>query len=485
MAQLAAAGAYFFQAAMALGLVLAVSRLLPAADYTVYSFFMAITQFGAILAFEWIRFACSRFYPGPSAASEAAERHAMRFGCLVSTIASIAIGVLAWLLGLSADLAVMGTCVAIFQGSSDLHLSMLRFRLAFRAFSWLQSVRATLLTATTLAGALLGQTVFWALAGLLAGYGAYGAILIVLARGIGGPLERPDLTLVRKHLVYGSVSAGASVASLLAPIGLKAILTAVLGASGAAGALLAIDLLQRPFIMVVQTVQGTCYPGLVALYDRMPRSDGFARPLGQYYGLLAGLTLMTAAGLLALLGPMVPVLIVGDLQSGFLQAAPFIVAIAAMRALIQTMLPTPAHLTRRLPMILLLALIDCAALNLAAVIALGGFGPTAPVLLTGATAGAALAMLPGLALLQTLPYRLPWLPLALAVAALAIALRQSNATGMASLPDLAGLAAIALLGLASLGLLLRGMKQQASQPATASPARTAPPLLATRDPVIE
>lgn len=483
MAQLAAAGAYFFQAAMALGLVLAVSRLLPAADYTIYSFFMAVTQFGAILAFEWIRFACSRFYPGPSAASEAAERHAMRFGCLVSTIASMAIGALAWLVGLPADLAAMGTCVAIFQGSSDLHLSMLRFKLAFRAFSWLQSVRATLLTATTLAGALLGQTVFWALAGLLAGYGAYGAILIVVARGIGGPLERPDLTLVRKHLVYGSVSAGASVASLLAPIGLKAILTAVLGASGAAGALLAIDLLQRPFIMMVQTVQGTCYPGLVALYDRTPNSDGLARQLGQYYGLLMGLTLMTAAGLLAVLSPLVPILIVGDLQSGFLQAAPFIVAIAAMRALVQTMLPTPAHLTRRLPMILMLALIDCAALNGCALVALGGFGATATGLLTGAAAGAAVAMLPGLILMQTVPYRLPWLPLALASAALAIALKQSHAAAMISDTGLVALAAIAVLGLAAVGLLLHGMKQPAS-PSIAA-ADTASTLLATRNSVIE
>ena len=45
MAQLAAVAAYFFQAAVALGLVLAVSRVLPAAEFTVYSFFIAISQF--------------------------------------------------------------------------------------------------------------------------------------------------------------------------------------------------------------------------------------------------------------------------------------------------------------------------------------------------------------------------------------------------------------------------------------------------------
>jgi len=486
MAQLAAAGAYFYQAAMALGLVVAMSRLLPAADYTVYSFFIAISQFGAILAFEWIRFACSRFYPGPSAATETAERHAMRFGCLVSAAASIAVGAVAWRLGLPGDMALMGTCVAIFQGSSDLHLSMLRFRIAFRAFSWLQCLRATLVTAATLGGAVFGQTVFWALAGLLAGYCLYGVVLIVVTRGIGGRFVRPDLSLVRKHLVYGSVSAGASVASLLAPIGLKAILTAVLGAQGAAGALLAIDLLQRPFIMVVQTAQGTCYPQIVTLYDRMPHRDGFERSLGRYYGLLTGLTLMTAAGLLAVLGPVVPFLIASDLQAGFLQAAPFVIAIAAMRALIQTMLPTPAHLLRRLPVILMLAVADCVLLNVAALLAMRGFGFTDTTLLAGAVAGSALAMLPGLALLQTLPFRLPWSPLALSAAALAVALQQADGSGALSASALAGLAVIGVLCLGSLWLLVRGMRASKTLSAASTvELAESRPILAGRDPIVE
>ena len=463
MAQLAAVGAYFYQAAMALGLVIAISRLLPAADYTVYSFFVAISQFGAILAFEWIRFACSRFYPGPSAASEAAERHAMRFGCLASALASVAVGLAAWGLGLAGEMALLGTCVAIFQGGTDLHLSMLRFRTAFRAFSWLQSLRATLVTAATLAGAIFGQTVLLALTGLLIGYCVYGAVLIGLARGTGGRFVRPDLHLVRKHLVYGSVSAGASVASLLAPIGLKAILTAVLGAHGAAGALLAIDLLQRPFIMVVQAVQGTCYPQIVALYDRLPRGEAFHRALGQYYGLLTGLTLMTAAGLLALLRPATPWLIASDLQPAFLHAAPFVIAIAAMRALIQTMLPTPGHLSRRLPIILMLAVGDCMLLNLAALVALGLFGMTDTILLSGATAGAALAMVPGLALLRSLPCRLPWQPLALAASALAVGVGQANAAGELSVSMLAALTVIGLLCLSALWLLIRGMREGATR----------------------
>jgi hypothetical protein len=452
MAQLLAIGAYFYQAAMALGLVIAVSQLLPAADFTLYSFFVAISQFAAIAAFEWVRFACSRFYPGPSAESEAAERRAMRFGCAVSALACLVVGAAAAALGLPAQIAALGTLVAILQGSTDLHLSMLRFRNAFRAFSWLQSLRATILTATTLIGALAGEGVRDALLGLAVGYLGYGTIL-VLHGGTGGPIERPDLGLVRKHLVYGSASAGASVVSLLAPIGLKAIVTAVLGASGAAGALLAIDLLQRPFIMVVQAVQGTFYPRIVALHDDASQAGAFRMALGRYYALLLCFTLVTAAGLIAVLAPAALLVVKSEIRPGFLAAAPFVIAIAAFRALIQTMLPTPAHLRRRLPVILALAVVDCVFLNAAAGLALVSFGPGGSILLAGATMGAAAAMLPGLVLLGTVPFVMSWQPLVPALAALALALVYPMER--VSVQGLAGLACVGALGLLALWLALR------------------------------
>ena len=70
MAKIAALGAYVYQALLAFGLLIAVSNLLPARDYVAYSLFVSIAQFADIASFQWIRSACSRFYPGPDGESE-------------------------------------------------------------------------------------------------------------------------------------------------------------------------------------------------------------------------------------------------------------------------------------------------------------------------------------------------------------------------------------------------------------------------------
>ena len=170
MAKIVALAAYFYQAAIAFGLLIAVAHLLSPADYAAYSLFISISQFAAIFCFEWIRFACSRFYPGQAPGSEAAERRALviEFGacaviCIVAAAASI-------LFAVPARIALLGGLVAIFQGGSDLHLTMLRFRQEFRAFSRLQGSRASILAVGTLAGAGVAPNFTFTVTGLLAGY---------------------------------------------------------------------------------------------------------------------------------------------------------------------------------------------------------------------------------------------------------------------------------------------------------------------------
>ena len=77
----------------------------------------------------------------------------------------------------------------------------------------------------------------------------------------------------------------------------------MIGSQGAAGALLALDLLQRPFILVVSALHAIRYPELVASYDREPDSPAFRTRLGRYYGQLANSSLVTAALILCLLAP--------------------------------------------------------------------------------------------------------------------------------------------------------------------------------------
>ncbi|SEF85287.1 hypothetical protein [Bosea lathyri] len=466
MIKIAAMGAYFYQAGLAFGLLILVSHLLLPADYAAYSLFISMTQFGAIACFEWIRFACSRFYPGQSADSEAVERGTMRVEfaicsglCLLAALACIGLGV-------SPVVALVGGLVAIAQGGSELHLTMLRFRQEFHVFSWLQGSRATAVAGGTLAGAVIGHGFVWTASGSLAGYLIYICVALAVPRGPAVPAATWERAVVRKHLVYGGVSASASVAGMLAPLGLKAILTTLLGAQGAAGAMLALDLLQRPFVLIVSALQAIRYPDVVSLFDRGGSGPELRRELGQYYALLASFSLMTAAGIIALLRPVAALVIAADLQAAFLRTAPFLVAISLLRALIQTLLPTPAHLRRHLTSIALLAAIDCLLLNLFALIAVKALGISDTAIMIGGAFGAALATLSGLWVLRSLPFDLPWRPV---LAALASMIVPAMAFGMPSDNSYASLAigvgGAGLFGLMSLyGLYRQNRQQLATQP---------------------
>jgi len=420
MAKIVALAAYFYQAAVAFGLLIAVAHLLSPADYAAYSLFLAVTQFAAIFCFEWIRFACTRFYPGQTPDAEPAQRKVLviEFAtcaalCAVAAAVSVPFGI-------SPAVALMGVLVAIFQGGSDLHLTMLRFRQEFRGFSRLQGSRATILAAGTLAGAGLSPGFTAAAAGLVAGYIAYGALAVFLTRGEARAEAGFQPALVRQHFVYGSVAAGAAVVGMLAPLGLKSILAAALGAGGAAGALLALDLLQKPFVLIVSALQAIQYPDVVTHYDREGETPALRRRLGDYYALLTGFSLMTAAGIFALLQPVGLFVVAPALREGFVEAAPFVTGLSLLRALTLNMLPTPAHLRRRLAAILLLAVADCLALNGGA-LAVGYLSSfSGGALMLGAMAGAMAAVLVGLRVLFSLRFDFVWPPVLLSAAACAV-----------------------------------------------------------------
>jgi len=420
MAKIVALAAYFYQAAVAFGLLIAIAHLLAPADYAAYSLFITISQFAAIFCFEWIRHACSRFYPGSTPGSEALERKALTVEfavcaviCLVAASASIFFSV-------PREIAMLGALVAVLQGGSDLHLTMLRFRQEFRAFSRLQGSRATILAVGTLAGAMVTPNFTCTIIGLLAGYVAYGSWAIFLTRDSLREAARLEPALIRKHFVYGSVAASASVLGMLAPLGLKSILTAALGAGGAAGALLALDLLQRPFVLIVSALQAIQYPDVVASHDRDGITPAFRKQLGDYYSLLTGLTLMTAAGIFALLQPVAHLAISAGLRDGFLAGAPFVVGLSVCRALTLNMSPTPAHLQRRLLMIFLLALVDCVLLNVGTLLGgyFGSFDDAA--LMFGGMIGALVAMAIGVKVLTLLPFSFIWRPVIFSAIGLAV-----------------------------------------------------------------
>ncbi|MFN3673987.1 MAG: hypothetical protein ACK4VM_18950, partial [Bosea sp. (in: a-proteobacteria)] len=129
----------------------------------------------------------------------------------------------------------------------------------------------------------------------------------------------------------------------------------------------------------------------------------------------------------------------------------------------------PAYLKRRLRMIVILALADCLLLNFAAAAAMLLLGRGDAVLLAGAVAGAALAALPGLAVLRSLPFRLPWPPLALAATGLGLAVLLARPVGAMTPWTAAAMLAVAACSAPALWLLLRGMRDATDGQQDASP----------------
>ncbi|WP_244598628.1 hypothetical protein [Rhizobium tubonense] len=416
-----ALAAYFYQAAVAFGLLLTVAHVLSPADYSRYSLFISISQFTAIFCFEWIRFACSRFYPGRTQHSEASERRALTIEFAVSAVFCVLAAAASIIFGVPPAIALLGGLVAVFQGASDLHLTILRFKQQFRIFSRLQGSRATILAAGTLGGTALSQTFAFTAGGLLAGYLVYSLVAFLATRNRLTEAAAFEPKLVRKHFVYGSVAAGAAVVAMLAPLTLKSILTGMLGTEGAAGVLLALDLLQRPFVLIVSALQAIQYPDIVALYDREGETSLLRRSLGEYYSLLTGFAFMTASGIFALLQPIGHFIIASGLQQGFLAAAPFVTGVAVCRALTQNMLPTPSHLRHHLRSIFLLSLADCLLLN-GGVLAAGHLvsSQSGGILMAGGMVGAVIGMLIGIKVLIALPFDLIWQPVALSAVGIVI-----------------------------------------------------------------
>jgi len=275
----------------------------------------------------------------------------------------------------------------------------------------------------------------------------------------GAPM-RWSRQATRRHLAYGGVSAGAAIAAMLAPLGLKAIFTAMLGGPGAAAPLLALDLLQRPFVLIVSAIHAIRYPSLVQLFDRDGDGMAFRCELGRYYALLAGFCSMGAAAVLSLLALASAFLIAPELREAFLRVAPLITLTALARALVQTLLPTAAHLQRRLGAIALLAVIDSALMCLGALVAAGLFGGSDVAISGGAAAGALIACAGGLLLLRLLPFEPQRLPPVLGFGALASA--WAVATWFSESPVLAaaaGLAATLLASLPALPRMLRWLAQ--------------------------
>lgn len=352
-------GAYGYQATASLLLVFVVAHILPAAEYKRFSLAFATAQFAAIAAFEWVRIAATRFYPGPDeklsplqmASLGAAFAGASALGCIVA-LCALYFGAPILSVGIWATLALG-------QGFTDLHFTMMRFRGDLITFARMQSLRASLMLLGGAVGSWLGGGAVGTLLGLCLAYGVTILTATIADKSLRhAPWRSPSATQFVRYVSYGGAAAGASIL-YLGTLVIGRYVISVVAPGAASGVMLALDLFQRPFAVVTTAVHAILYPPVVAAYDRGGGGAAFA-PLRRLYVIETACTIGLAVFLVGLfaLRPLLSLVVPGALQASFASAATWAIVAFAARAILINIAPIRLHLMQRSDLILLTAVSD-------------------------------------------------------------------------------------------------------------------------------
>ncbi|MFN3624980.1 MAG: hypothetical protein ACK4TP_13075 [Hyphomicrobium sp.] len=357
-ARLAALSAYGYQAVAALVLILVVSRLLPPGEYATYSLVIATAQLAALGAFDWVRFAATRFYPGIGEDAERREKATLA----ASFLAMAGMGLLAALVflafGVSVEITVAGAIIAAGQGGTDLQLTMSRCRGGFALFASTQFVRASALSIGGIGGALLTGSALGAMAGVIAGYGATIAFVLLTDRMLRETdFNSASSVSLRDYLRYGFPAAGASVVHLGSAVVLRYAVSIFASPAAVPGMLLAIDLVQRPFALGVAALHDVIYPSVVAAHDRGDKGGERAALLA-LYGLEFGSIIFLSTLLIGFSGLISDYVAGASLRAAFFAALPLTTVLMALRIVLTAIVATPFHLAKRSGALALIAAAD-------------------------------------------------------------------------------------------------------------------------------
>lgn len=396
MVRLLALGSYVYQSATAIALIFAISHILSPADYTAFSLALASSQLLCVLMFEWLQLAGVRFL-APATGSEAARlRSSLLSAAGLSALALVLLGsALSLSASLPLELTALGLALAAAQGITDLHFMMIRVSGRLGAAAMLLIGRATLLLAGAIAGAMVFGHATATLAGLVAGQ--------IISLLLGSLSDRALLqwrprSTARADLAgfcrYGMLAAGASVLHLAVPVMIRFIVVGRLGAAGpsaAAGFSMALDLLQRPFTVLVSAIHTVNYPDVVVRFDR--GSDRDARQTtARLFDFIICTTAIMLGGLIGFLPDVARLFVPREILASFLSAAPAAAAFYFLHLHLQGTLAILPHLRKsalRLVVVAacqLLAVLVCAGLAAAA-----GIAP--PGIVVAAAAATAIVML--------------------------------------------------------------------------------------------
>lgn len=382
MTRLFAFAGYFYQSAAAIILIFAISHLLPAADYTNFSFAMASSQLLCVLMFEWLQLAGLRFLAAAAANDTARLRWSLFAAGLSSAGALVVVGTCASLTSvLPTGIIALGLAISVLQGLTDLYFLSVRLSDRLGIASILLALRATALLTGAVAGAAIAGTAEAALLGIASGH-TLGLLAGLVAYRT--PLERVPLRTMLadwgEFSRYGMLAAGASVIHLSVPVLLRVIVIGRLGATGAgAGFSIALDLLQRPFWVLNAAIHTVSYPEVVNDFEHggVAKSVQSARRMFEF---MICTTLVLLGGLVGFIPDAARILVPQASLEGFRETAPAVAAFYFLHTHLQATIAVVPHLEKLATRLVIVAagqLAIVAACSLAAVSA--GLSPRGAV----------------------------------------------------------------------------------------------------------
>ena len=339
-----AMAAYGVQAAATLGLVFAVSRLLSGGEYGHYSLVVASAQSAAVLGFEWVRLAASRFCANLGADNAAQRKDTVQASFAMAAVVMSLLACVAVFGGLvSLAEVAAGLSIALLIGITDLLLVFLRVQGSFNQFAALQMLRAFALLFGSIAGAYWGQSAAAALAGLCGGYALTLLVFVFAApRWWLWCAANFESSLFKEMAVYGVSVAAASTVHLQVPLLIRWLGKAFLPVDGFAGLSLAMDILQKPFALVTSAIGGVLTPGVIVEFES---ANNPASPkLRQLYEVQLWCVFLMLGLATGLLPDLCALAVKPELRSWVVQLGVPVALIFAGHTLIQTTISIPGHL---------------------------------------------------------------------------------------------------------------------------------------------
>jgi O-antigen/teichoic acid export membrane protein len=407
MSKIFTLAAYFFQSIAALILVLCVSRILPAHEYSQYSLAIATSQAMAIAAFEWVRLAATRFYPAEEETETRRKLASLWFSFICGTGVLAVIAVVVGVLDHRPVAAALIFVIALLQGGTDLQLTLTRFRGNLTLFSQLQCARATLLIIGALWGAKSSGVADGGLLGLTISYVAAAVLFaIVDMKSLQVSLSDANRQDLVSFLRYGTTAAGASTLHLIVPLVLRWGAARLIGLTDFAGFALAMDLMQRPFSTLITALQGIVYPPVVSEHRREHKGP---RPaLFTLYELHLVSVLLTMGGCLAFIPQFGQLFAPANFRDVFLQSAPWATVLFAMHAVLQNTVGVAAHLARRASRLVVNAVVELITVSGGAALAVALLGAKPAYIFMGAAGGVAVSLAIAAPIVTWIECRPPW-----------------------------------------------------------------------------